>query len=376
MLTLWRRHTKECKVREEGRKATHKCDCPVWIDGEVFGKRIRCSTGTRDWARASRRASDFESAAEDRRGRKQVPEAAAAFLASFDSAATSTMKRYRRIAGVVVRFAAASDITWVDEFTLEKLDGLRATRKIGVLTWSKELEVIRQIFRFWVDRKWITENPALKLRRPKDPQPADERNPYTVEELEQIFRAADTFGRGPYERKRARAMLTLMFYYGPRISDVALLRKSSILLGGPTGDSIMFRTYKTSKPIWLPLYPEVKQVLDDLPLPRRAGRDCPYYFWHGFGDPESFTKTAGMTLLAVFRKSGVDKGKSHRFRHTLVNKILTNGGSLVDAAEILGDTPEIIRKHYKQWSPETQARTAEVLDRVHGTILERGKTNP
>ena len=57
MLTLWRRHTKECKVREEGRKATHKCDCPVWIDGEVFGKRIRCSTGTRDWARASRRAS-------------------------------------------------------------------------------------------------------------------------------------------------------------------------------------------------------------------------------------------------------------------------------------------------------------------------------
>ena len=133
------------------------------------------------------------------------------------------MKKYKRIVRVLGEFAAAVEVNWVDEFTLEKLDGLRQTRQIGLLTWAKELEIIRQIFRFWLDRKWIRENPALKVRRPKDPQPEDDRVPYTAEEADRIFAACDKFGCTKYERLRARAMITIFYYYAPRISDVALL---------------------------------------------------------------------------------------------------------------------------------------------------------
>lgn len=59
-----------------------------------------------------------------------------------------------------------------------------------------------------------------------------------------------------------------------------------------------------------------------------------------------------------------------------VNKILVNGGTLEDAATILGDSPDIIRKHYNKWSVETQARTVEVLRRVHGTIVAHEKISP
>jgi hypothetical protein len=44
------------------------------------------------------------------------------------------------------------------------------------------------------------------------------------------------------------------------------------------GDAIFFRAQKNGKPIWLPLYPEVKQALEHLPLPLGAPRGCKYVF--------------------------------------------------------------------------------------------------
>jgi hypothetical protein len=42
-----------------------------------------------------------------------------------------------------------------------------------------------------------------------------------------------------------------------------------------------------------------------------------------------------------------------------------------DAANILGDSPEIIRKHYAKWSTEYQRRTMDIMSRVHGTYTAR-----
>ena len=54
-----------------------------------------------------------------------------------------------------------------------------------------------------------------------------------------------------------------------------------------------------------------------------------------------------------------------------------NGGSIEDAANILGDSPAIVRKHYLKWSVAYQTRTLELLERVHGkpsgTSVARGK---
>ena len=48
MLTIWRRHTAECPHRKKGRNYL-KCNCPIWADGYVNGKRtLRVSLKTRD----------------------------------------------------------------------------------------------------------------------------------------------------------------------------------------------------------------------------------------------------------------------------------------------------------------------------------------
>ena len=60
MLTIWRRHTATCPHRAKGRDYL-KCNCPIWADGYVSGKRtLRQSLKTRDMARARKRAAELE----------------------------------------------------------------------------------------------------------------------------------------------------------------------------------------------------------------------------------------------------------------------------------------------------------------------------
>ncbi len=161
-------------------------------------------------------------------------------------------------------------------------------------------------------------------------------------------------------------MVLLFRFYGLRVSDVATLKKERI-----KGDYIFLHALKNGAPIWLPLYPEVKRALNNLIQPQGTIGECEYFFWSGRGSREEHIKTVTRTLKAMFRASGVRDAHPHRFRDTLATEILIKGGTVEDCANILGDSPEIIRKHYAKWSPEYQCRTVDILDLVHGTYTAR-----
>jgi integrase len=72
-------------------------------------------------------------------------------------------------------------------------------------------------------------------------------------------------------------------------------------------------------------------------------------------------------VAAVFEASGVAGACSHRFRHTLATEVLEMGGSIEDAADILGDSANIVRKHYAKWSRGRQARISDLLARIWHT---------
>ena len=60
------------------------------------------------------------------------------------------------------------------------------------------------------------------------------------------------------------------------------------------------------------------------------------------------------------------KAHAHRFRHTLATELLGRGASFEDVADILGNSPEIVRKHYAKWSPARQARIDALMDLSFG----------
>ena len=371
MLSLWRRHESKCPHKEKGRAWT-KCQCPVWCDGEHDARRIRQSLETRDWARAGRKLSDLEDElnreargeAEPEHKRKSTSDSVRVFLGQCE-VEPSTMKKYRRVGDLLTDFAKSRGITFMDEWDLDALDDYKLTRPLCSLSWQKELQLLRTFFDFCLDREWVERNVAKKLKMPPDPKPRP-RQPYAQAEIIRILAACDTFGKYSYERLRAKAMILLMRFYGLRVSDVATLRRDRI-----KSDHVFLHALKNGAAIWLPLYPEVKSALDRVPLPRGANAEDEYFFWSGAGARDEHIKTVIRTLRAVFKASGVRDASAHRFRHTLATQILIAGGSIEDAANILGDSPEIIRKHYAKWSSEYQQRTTAIMSKVHGTYMAR-----
>jgi site-specific recombinase XerD len=363
MLTIWRRHTKTCPHRFKGRDVL-KCNCPLWADGYIDGKRVlRQSLGTRDMARARKKAVSLESP--DNRVFKDVGEAVTAFLAHCESEGlkTSSIRKYRNALGKLKDFCETNGIDSVSELKTEHLDAFRSGRGLKQITASKELETLRLFCGFCVARKWAADNVARQIKSPRNIKP-NEVQPFTTSEVAAIIKACDLIGFLPYERLRARAMILTLRYTALRIGDVAMLARDRISRDGDRW-RIFLRTEKSGQPVFLPVPPDMKAALDAVPVPHGSVGESRHFFWSGASTEKSVKANVDRTLAAVFKKSGVLHAHAHRFRHTLATELLGRGASFEDVADVLGNSPEIVRKYYAKWSPARQARIDDLMEKVH-----------
>jgi site-specific recombinase XerD len=247
-ITIWRRHTAQCPHRGKGR-AYLKCNCPIWADGYVNGKRtLFKSLKTRDMARARKRAAQLEDPQNELQQRT-IAEAIAAFDAHgvSDGLKHSTLRKYRNSLAQLREFCDARGVVDMAEITIDALDVFRAWRGISLISGAKELELLKHFFRFCLARHWIKESPAAAISGPRNIQP-NEVEPYAAAEVESMIAACDRFGRNDYERLRARAMVLTMRYTGLRIGDVAMLAKDRISRDGARW-RVFLHTEKTGKPV-------------------------------------------------------------------------------------------------------------------------------
>ncbi len=377
MLSLWRRHLADCAPGKKKGRACTGCSCPIWYDGEIDGKRVRKSLDTRDWQRAVRKLAAIENpdyglrecvqpgctelveCGRCTRHTREISRAVTAYHDAHQDVSEGTRRNRRRVLRVFEDYLTARGIKTVDQIELDHLTSFRGVRTISARTWTKELEILRHFFRFCVDNEWTIRNWAEKVPMPKNLKPAA-REPYEPNEVAKIIAACDTIGRGPYERLRARAAVLLLRYTALRISDVATLERNRV-----RGGEIFVRTTKNGKAVRLPVHADLQAALDVLPLPRGAkGLECPYFFWSGNGSRLAAIRDLTRTINTAFKASGVSGACSHRFRHTLATEVLEMGGTIEEAADILGDSETIIRKHYAKWSAGRQVRISGLLARI------------
>jgi integrase len=292
----------------------------------------------------------------------------------------ATFRKYRCTLGLLRAFCERHRMTLLSNLTIDSLEDYHRSRRIGPVTWKVELQTLRTFFGYCVSRKWLTSNPAKELKPPRNLKP-NEVVPYTLKEESRILAACDQIGGGRYHRSgaryeqlRARAMIMLLRHTALRISDVATLRRDAISWDEEQDTwRILVRTQKNGEAVYLPIPENLKVVLDALPLPRNAPQDCPYYFWNGYTLRRAAVGIAERTLASVFKKSGVKNAHAHRYRHTLATRLLGEGASFQTVADILGNTAEIVRKHYGKWSKGRQAN----IDRLMMAHFDRaGVTNP
>ena len=406
-LYAYRRHLRRCPFfGPGGREArTDKCNCPFHVDGLHDGRRIRESLKTRSRQHAERRPSDLIRSLDASAAvvasiehtepsgtsalsvlpQRTILEAVERFLATkgriaedgkySGDAERGTWRKYRGKLNLLVAFCSSQRICRLIDVSVELLEDYRSTRKIGLRTWAGEIRTLRTFSGYCLKRKWIAGNPAKELQTPRNLKPNDV-VPYTEHEERQILMACERIGGGKYNRSgaryeqlRARAMILVLRHTALRISDVCMLKKEAVSWD-PKGATwrVWLRTQKTGESVYMPIPEELKWILDALPLPRNAAQDCPYFFWNGQTSRRAAVGIAERTLAAVFKKSGVKNAHAHRYRHTLATRLLGDGATFEQVADILGNTTEVVRKHYGKWSKGRQANIDRLMSAHFKTI--------
>ena len=255
-MLIWRRHTPKCPHRGKGREFL-KCGCPLWADGYSNGKRTyRVSLKTRDMSRALKRAGNLD--APGAPTFEPLKTAVSTFMDHCADLECSTQRKYRNSLNLFVEFSTARKIDTVSDVTVDLLESFRADRAISSITSSKELQTFRQFFGFCFDRRWIGQNIARRIKGPRNIRPNDI-EPYTSNEVTKILAACDVFGRGPYERVRARAIILLLRYTALRIGDVAMLGRDRVSWDAERERwRVFIRTEKTGAAVFLPIPTELK----------------------------------------------------------------------------------------------------------------------
>lgn len=392
---------------------TDKCNCTFHVDGHYRGERPRVSLKTRNRQRAdvlvnemmrqidARLASSAAGQPVVQNPQRAVGAAVQRFLdhcGTTDSKARycgdveyGTFRKYRNALRLFASFCEQRGLKTLPEVSLDDLEDYRNTREIRPVTWKVELQTLRTFFTYCVRHKWIGFSPANDLRPPRNLKP-NEIVPYTPDEEDRILAASSQIGGGKYNRSgmayeqlRARAMVMLLRSSALRVSDVATFRRDAVSWDGAKKTwRALLRTQKSGEPVYLPIPEALKMMLDALPLPRNAPSDCPYYFWNGQTSRRAVIGIAERTLAAVFKKSGVKDAHAHRFRHTLATRLLGAGATYEQVADILGNSPAVVRKHYGKWSEGRQenidrlmfAHFAGSLDTAPVTLQSHEKTAP
>jgi integrase/recombinase XerD len=348
MLTIYRRHRKDCKHRTDGRKY-RRCRCPIWVDGFIGDQEIRRATGLRDWDKAQALIRDWEAEGEARSAPAPSPitikDACELFVrdAQARNLREKTIYKYRLLFGQLEKFSCDSGLRFLKEIDAPTLRTFRTTWKDGNLAALKKLERLRTFFRFAVSSKWIAENPAADLKSPR--VSARPTMPFTHDEMMRILRASDDlYGIASLHSKpnlrRLRALVLLLRYSGMRIGDAVSCSVERL-----NGSKLLLYTQKTGVPVYCPLPEFVVRVLREIhPTSER------YFFWTGTSKLQTATGDWQAKLKTLFEKAKLLDGHAHRFRDTFAVELLLAGVPIERVSILLGHASiRITEKHYAPW---------------------------
>src|SRR5215472_2518290 len=257
MLTIFKRHTKDCIQAHGGRDPGRKyrrCLCPLHAEGTLDGILYRKALGSTSWTRAQElvREKEARGSWDDPAAVQQVTvqEAVNTFLGSVTAASHGHSKSTSaglRVAlqGVdpewAVKVAAKHNLKYnhglldwcrdqgiitLRELSLPVLSEYIGSMQCGPVHLSKRIRILRRFFRFCVDADWRQKNPATGLVDPngrglavRQKEPFDRQTPpQPGPQWKALIAQVKAHSSGP----KFLAFTLLMRHAGLRISDAVM----------------------------------------------------------------------------------------------------------------------------------------------------------
>jgi len=363
-MQMFRRHAIKCKFTHRTEK---RCDCVIWVEGrDLDGRDVRKALHIvvghpqklRDWTLGQEllRKYEVDGHRNEKPSRITIEEWRDRCINDITSRnlSASTKRKYKLLFAQLEEFAKIRGIVYADKITLDDLRQWRATWKDGPLSSAKKLERLRSIYKFALESRWVAENIAQKLAKPK--VALEPTLPFTEDEMKKIFKAATESKR--YAADATLAFILVMRYSGLRISDTTVLARESV-----TDRRLHLRMAKTKQSVSITIPDFVASALRKL-----ESNNPQYFFWSGKSKSEAAVSLWRKRLAKVFEDSKIEDGHSHRFRDTFAVALLEAGVPIDTVSTLLGhQNIRITERHYSPWVKSRQDAMDKILERVQIT---------
>lgn len=224
----------------------------------------------------------------------------------------------------------------------------RAMQGAGTGTRARGLAGVRNLFR-WLDRQGIMHNPAIQiLTSPKVKRPAP--RPLTAPDAAQLLDAAAELPEAPWIGLRDRALLTLLYGCGLRISEALALNRHDL----PPGAETVRVLGKGAKERQVPLLPAVHQAVAAYleACPFRLPGSAPLFL--GARGDRLNASVARKAMQALRGLLGLpDSATPHALRHSFATHLLSSGADLRAIQDLLGHTSLSTTQRYTDVDAET-----------------------
>lgn len=203
------------------------------------------------------------------------------------------------------------------------------------------VRVLRVLMEHCVDLGWRETNPAKGV--PEIKTVKTEREPWPRELLE-AYRAHCPIGT------RERLVMELCVGTGQRIGDVLEMRWSDIQDG-----SVFVRQNKTRKELWVPILPELQEVLD------AASRHSVYLLTNNHRTNRWSYRGASHAVLQVRKEIGATAYDIHSWRYNAATELLEAGCEDDLIAAVTGQSPAMVRHYTKKVRQKVRAVRAQKM---------------
>ena len=355
MLTIFRRHHKDCEHRGEGRKY-RRCRCQIWVNGKLGEQRLLKSLGTRDWTQALEISRQRELDRRETLTKNTEPEPITVALATEEFLADArarelnerTIYKYKFLFKQLSAFCDSEGVRSLRQLDVRLLRKIRTSWKDRNLAALKKIERLRAFYRFAVSNKWVESNLAKELKNPLTEN--RQTLPYSSDEIFRILAAAEARiaecqAHGRDNARRLKALILLLRYSGLRIGDA--VRCDMVRL---EGGLLRLYTQKTGTHVHLPLPDFVVRTLDA--CPKMSER---YWFWSGNGKLSTAVGDWQGRLLDLAEEAKIPRLHAHRFRDTFAVSLLLEGVPIERVSILLGHSSiKVTEQHYAPWIRERQ----------------------
>jgi integrase/recombinase XerD len=347
MLHVYRRHNPDrCDHTE---RTWRRCQCPLWVDGTLRGRRYHKTLKVRNWDVAQKMAQDLEANGAQPE-RKTILEATEAFIKDAEARGLRppSVYKYELLFKQLKAFSEEKGLRFITECDLQTLRAFRESWTNKNFSARKKLEALRTFFRFVHESGWLPTNPAKLIKPPKVDNPPT--LPFPKDVLPRVLTACDKYPN-KQNAVRLKALVLLLRYSGLRVTDAVTLQRVSVRDG-----MLSLRTAKTGTDVRVPLPQSAIDALEAIP------KTNAHYFWSGLGSKKACVGDYQRAFKKLYEIAEVENGHAHRWRDTFATELLLTGATLEQVAALLGhQSIKVTERHYSAWVKARQEQLEAVV---------------